>query len=60
MKPKTNPEFWEEKRQRTVERDHENQEALNQLGWNVVYVWECEIKDGSFENWLPARIIDNV
>lgn len=45
VKPKTNPEFWEEKRGRTVERDMENRDALIKRGWRVLTVWECETRD---------------
>lgn len=43
--PKTNSDFWESKFQRTVERDRQQQDQLRRLGWNVIIVWECEIKD---------------
>jgi len=42
--PKTRREFWEEKFRRTVERDKEQKDALEKLGWNVIRVWECELK----------------
>ena len=43
--PKHNREFWEEKFERNVERDNDNYQKLIGMGWNVVVVWECEIKD---------------
>ncbi|WP_397451817.1 very short patch repair endonuclease [Pseudomonas sp. NA-150] len=45
--PKTRQEFWDEKFLRNVARDAENIEALKNLGWQVVIVWECQLrKDG--------------
>lgn len=43
--PSTNREFWEEKFERNVERDKENEEALEELGWQVLTVWECKLND---------------
>lgn len=45
VKPKTNADFWEQKRQSNVTRDIQNLEKLEQLGWQVFTIWECEVKD---------------
>ncbi len=42
--PKSNIEFWKEKIERNVARDAHNETELKALGWNVIRVWECEIK----------------
>lgn len=42
--PKTHQSFWKEKFARTVERDSEQKAELELLGWNVLIVWECELK----------------
>ena len=42
--PKTRPQFWQEKFDRTVERDREKQSQLESAGWRVLTVWECELK----------------
>lgn len=42
--PKTRTDFWLEKFRRTVERDKQKQAELEKLGWNVLTVWECELK----------------
>lgn len=41
--PMTNAEFWEKKRSGTVERDVRNDELLEESGWAVMTVWECEV-----------------
>ena len=41
--PKSNQSFWLEKFRRTLDRDQQNFKALNNLGWQVLIVWECEI-----------------
>ena len=42
--PKSNLEYWGPKIQRNVERDKENYKKLRDTGWNVMVVWECELK----------------
>lgn len=42
--PKNNAAFWREKILSNVERDQRNYEKLNQMRWNVIVVWECELK----------------
>lgn len=44
-KPKSNLEFWRNKRQRNKERDKENQNSLLRMGWKYLLVWECELKN---------------
>ncbi|MCR9216920.1 MAG: DNA mismatch endonuclease Vsr [bacterium] len=43
--PKTRREFWEAKFARNVKRDAANASRLQDLGWRVIVVWECETKD---------------
>ena len=50
--PKTNKEFWAEKFKQTVERDKRNISDLESLGWRVLIIWECQIKDNSFKSEL--------
>ena len=42
--PKNNAEFWKQKIEGTVERDKKNLQDLKKLGWNVIVVWECQLK----------------
>ncbi|MGB9036843.1 MAG: very short patch repair endonuclease [Paeniglutamicibacter sp.] len=43
--PATNARFWEDKRNRTRERDGQNAEALKALGWESLVLWECDLGD---------------
>ena len=43
--PASNIEYWQRKFRRNVERDRANRTALEQAGWRVIVVWECEIRD---------------
>ena len=42
--PKTHVEYWEAKFRRNVERDEENARKLEEMGWTVLTVWECELR----------------
>ena len=44
MWPKSNVEFWKNKIESNVARDKRNYAILKNEGWNVLVVWECEIK----------------
>lgn len=43
--PKTREEYWKPKIDRNVERDRENREILKKNGWEVLEIWEHEIKN---------------
>jgi len=42
--PSTNTEFWKKKLTKNKERDTINYQILEKLGWNVLVIWECELK----------------
>ena len=45
VKPATNADFWQKKREGNRERDKRNIRALKKQGWQVLIVWECQVKD---------------
>ena len=42
--PRSNVEYWEKKLKRNVERDNMVNEFFLQKGWNVMRIWEHEVK----------------
>lgn len=52
--PKSNTEFWVDKINKNIERDALNTEKLISLGWNVITIWECELKKDKREDTLSA------
>ncbi len=51
--PKSRLEFWEPKLTANALRDLQNQHALRQLGWQVLVVWECDLRHSEqLENML--------
>lgn len=43
--PKTRADFWAGKFEQNVDRDHRQQQQLREMGWSVIVVWECELRD---------------
>ena len=61
--PKTRTEFWQKKFDRNVANDIRHKEELEAIGWNVITVWECELKKNLFEETmqgLKERINNNI
>lgn len=50
--PKSNIEFWENKISSNINRDKNNIEQLVDLKWNIIVIWECEIKKKSLESLI--------
>ncbi|MCD8294053.1 MAG: very short patch repair endonuclease [Clostridia bacterium] len=42
--PEDNHDYWFDKLTRNKERDEKEIQELKNLGWNVIVVWECELK----------------
>lgn len=43
--PRSNSDYWGPKLARNVARDDHAQRALEEEGWTVMTIWECELKD---------------
>lgn len=41
--PKSNIEYWTNKLNKNVERDKIKINQLNEMGWRVIIIWECEL-----------------
>ncbi|HEX3879202.1 MAG TPA: DNA mismatch endonuclease Vsr [Bryobacteraceae bacterium] len=52
-RPASNTDYWIAKLNRNVARDSSNRRRLRSLGWRMLVVWECELKD---PERLRARI----
>lgn len=56
--PGTRREFWQEKIKGNIERDLHSEDALGDLGWRILIIWECAIKG---KHRLPiSEVIDSV
>jgi DNA mismatch endonuclease Vsr len=54
--PRTRAGWWAEKLARNVERDRENEAALQRMDWSVLVLWECEVRAGAAS--LRQRVLD--
>ena len=52
--PKTRRAYWLDKFSRNKARDARTEEALSDMGWDMLVVWECETKDADA---LSARLL---
>lgn len=54
--PKTNTKFWKSKIETNKARDIKNENALIAAGWNVIRLWECEIRHKA----TRAELLENL
>ena len=50
--PASNQDYWRPKILRNVERDKANVALLQNMGWKVIIVWECELKKANLAQRL--------
>jgi DNA mismatch endonuclease (patch repair protein) len=43
--PKSHQDYWRSKLEKNRDRDKKSQAALLAAGWDIMIVWECEIKN---------------
>jgi len=62
--PKSRKEFWEKKFQDNITRDKKARKELEDLGWKIILIWECELKNidsvqKKIKNYLFNKVADN-
>lgn len=57
--PKSNQVFWENKITQNRKRDKMVNKRLIQLGWKVIRIWECKIKEKKIPKLLPLASKNN-
>lgn len=57
--PQSNNAYWKAKIERNVCRDEENRKKLEEDGWTVLVVWECELKKACFEDTIN-KLVRNI
>lgn len=43
--PQSKQQYWLPKLEKNKQRDHLNQKYLEELGWDFLIIWECQIDD---------------
>lgn len=56
--PVANHDFWLAKITGNIERDKSNYAKLQNLGWKVIEIWQCELKPKFRENTLSNLLIE--
>lgn len=46
---KTNRSYWQPKLHANKRRDERTRRRLRRLGWEVLVIWECQVKAGTWE-----------
>ncbi|MDR0304402.1 MAG: DNA mismatch endonuclease Vsr [Chitinispirillales bacterium] len=54
--PTSNIDYWTKKISSNIKRDLKNEESLKIAGWNVIFIWECELKAGNKEKKLNLLV----
>lgn len=54
--PKNNAEFWKEKITGNIQRDKRNYHLLEEQGWRVIEIWECELKKNTLQETLVSLV----
>lgn len=52
--PENNADFWREKITTNIQRDTNKIALLEEAGWRVLVVWECELKKAKAEGTLAS------
>ena len=53
--PKSNTNYWTEKLKKNIDRQKRDIKSLENMGWKVCLIWECETKN---DNLLERTIKD--
>lgn len=56
--PKTRTEFWMEKFAKNVANDKKHSEQLQEMGWHVIVIWECELEN-DFEG-IMKKVVQKI
>lgn len=57
--PSSRTEYWVPKLNRNAERDRQNLDALRQLGWKTLVLWECEVCNAAQIERRIKRFLDS-
>lgn len=52
--PKTRTEFWLDKFEKNIKNDEEHYRELKELGWNVITIWECQLRKDDFYKTMAS------
>jgi len=56
VEPVTNTDYWRSKIQRNRARDKDVANSLKQAGWNVLIIWECNLRKNAKQATLDSLL----
>jgi DNA mismatch endonuclease (patch repair protein) len=56
--PTSNVEYWKKKVSSNKARDFQHIQQLQILGWNIITIWECELKVKNKDNRLKLLLAE--
>ena len=59
-KPTSNRTYWDDKIETNMKRDQNKIMQLEAMGWKVLIVWQCEIKNIKLQNIRLKRLVDQI
>lgn len=57
--PKTNTEYWLRKIEGNRRRDKQSLAELRRLGWNILVLWECQLKEPKKTRSRVKKFLDS-
>jgi DNA mismatch endonuclease (patch repair protein) len=58
--PSSNIEYWENKIAENILRDNRKKSELENLGWKVIVVWQCEMKNLALRNERLTELLSEI
>jgi DNA mismatch endonuclease (patch repair protein) len=58
--PTTNVDFWKTKVYENIERDKRNIAELKLQGWNIIVIWQCEIRSKKLRDERLSALIAEI
>ena len=58
-RPADHQDYWQKKRERNIKHDQEVTAMFEARGWNVLRIWECELKKKN-EATLKERLLKTI
>lgn len=55
--PENNADFWKGKINGNIQRDLRNKQMLADQGWNIITIWECELKKATLQSTLDGLVV---
>ncbi len=56
--PQTRAEWWKDKIEKTIQNDTDKQTLLINMGYIVLSIWECNIKNGTYKDELLRYLVN--